>query len=377
MQYDGDIEKISLADADAIIERYRKNFLETGISKYPQKSGAGHDLPGPYVFFPLQVQNDPVSELSSLTALDLLPRAAELARENRTYLVLKRHPFCQSLAVEVMIDRLCRENPYVRLTDDSIHRLIPCARSVLTVNSGVGLEALIHGASVYSTGASEWYRATHQIHDIDEVDRIFHEHQSGMNVFQRKFIAYLLSEYWVNSEDFASIDKKINECIAEFDADHGIVGEQIRSAEILLPVILDLQGRLDYEMRRAKLLAMDFDALRQDRELRILEDGRRNSEIERLLRENKKLQAAGRESADVGREVRDKNRVLNEENRRLKLDQEALERRIANLDQQMEKERQQLQLEIESLRKEISESGRYLKDWLRISRNVLKRLIGG
>ncbi|MGL4458934.1 MAG: hypothetical protein ACRCUB_11200, partial [Plesiomonas shigelloides] len=54
---------------------------------------------------------------------------------------------------------------------------------------------------------------------------------------------------------------KIEQSIAQFDPDYGIDSALPYASEVFLPIVLDLQGRLEYESRRAKLAIFDFDGL--------------------------------------------------------------------------------------------------------------------
>jgi glycosyltransferase involved in cell wall biosynthesis len=277
-RYQRRINAISSNTAREIIEQYRDFFHRKGLSKYPQPVSDDLELPEKFVFFPLQVIDDPVSKLSQLSMLDILQKAADCAREQEIYLLVKRHPFCRSLAVEKVLSRITRENPWVKQVDANVHILIQHAHAVVTVNSGVGIEALLGGAAVYASGLSEWYRAANRLNSLDDVVNAFSEQPVLMDTWQEKLLAFLVRDYWVDPDDLSALDVKINDCIADFDPNYGIDGATIEASEVLLPIILDLQGRLEYESRRAKLALTDLDVVIKE-----------NS---RLERENQDLVAA-------------------------------------------------------------------------------------
>ncbi|RDK84551.1 capsular polysaccharide biosynthesis protein [Enterobacillus tribolii] len=256
-----DISDVSDEHAEQVIEKYRQQFKEKRISKYPQPDEQNVDLPAEYIFFPLQVSNDPVSQFSPFNMLDMLKRAAEAARRTGITLLVKRHPFCSSVAVEKTLQQLAEDNPQVRVVNLNVHTLIEHARAVMTVNSGVGIEALIDGAAVYASGKSEWFEAANAITSLEDIDAIFSQAPRHMDSWQKKLIAFLLDSYWVAPADYAAIERKIEQSIAQFDPDYGIDSALSDVSEIFLPIVLDLQGRLEYESRRAKLAIFDFEGL--------------------------------------------------------------------------------------------------------------------
>lgn len=154
-----DINCLSLEEAKAIILSYRNFFCSTKLSKYHQIK-CDVDLPQDYVFFPLQVLDDSAVTFSTLCLIDMITKAAELAKEKKILLFIKRHPFCNSQIMSIFLSDLVSENPFGRVVDLNIHSLIQNARSLITATSGVGFEALIWGIPVYSSGVSEWHTAT-------------------------------------------------------------------------------------------------------------------------------------------------------------------------------------------------------------------------
>ncbi len=312
-RYQDKIASIPLAEAQDIISRYRDFFHQQGLSKYPQAKAGHLSLPKRYVFFPLQVQNDPVSELSPLHALEMLKTAAQYAANYETHLLVKRHPFCQSLAVEKTLADIIAHNPWVKQVDANIHTLINQAHSVITVNSGVGIEALLDGAAVYCSGASEWYAAANPLHSLEDIAGAFAAQPIKMNAWQQQLVAFLVSSYWLDPDDLTALDNRINACIAEFDPEAGIDGEAATSSQVLLPIILDLQGRLEYEMRRAKLATLDLDVVVKENRLQ----AETFNDIRRISQENMQLSDRVLELMEETNRLRAENVQVLEENRRL------------------------------------------------------------
>lgn len=251
------IDNLDEKNVEAILEEWKLKFIEKNESKYPQSDEALPEVAKDFVFYPMQVQNDPVSNHSDYDGIKLLVDAAELAKENEVYLLVKRHPFCQSFAIEETITLLTQNNPWVIRTNSNIHSLIRESKSVITINSGVGVEALIDGASVFCAGKCEWQQCCNMISDKNDLKKAFVDHPEKMNEFQKKMLAYLLTDYWVNPALPADFDRAIDNAFANFDADYGDSDTEVNPTDVLMPIILDLQGRLEYEQRKSKQSTLD------------------------------------------------------------------------------------------------------------------------
>ena len=150
---------------DSVLEanqhRLHQHFVMRNVSKYQQPTlAAALPISEPYVFVVLQVSTDIVAQLGWLSGIDLLAGVVEHYRGSGTRVVVKSHPFCRSIRVADFLDQLESGGEIIRGTG-SIHHLIRDARLVLTVNSGVGLESLMHGKAVVVAGACDYcYAAT-------------------------------------------------------------------------------------------------------------------------------------------------------------------------------------------------------------------------
>ncbi|QCP60137.1 hypothetical protein [Pantoea sp. SO10] len=260
LKYEDNIKSISDYDAESIISHWRDFFIETKSSKYPQSEDILPDDIEDYVFYPMQVQNDPVAIHSNYDGIQLLIDAAELAKRNETFLVVKRHPFCESFAVQQAIENLIKTNHWVVKSNSNIHELIKKSKSVITINSGVGIEALIDGASVYCAGKCEWQIACHPLNGKDDLLNAFSSSSSGMNINQKKHLAFLLNTYWINPEKPENFDLFLNKAFEEFDPEYGVSVQTVSPADVLMPIILDFQGRLEFERRRSVQALIDVKA---------------------------------------------------------------------------------------------------------------------
>lgn len=260
LNFDEYREKVSALDeneVEKILDEWKLKFIEKNESKYPQSDEALPDSANDFVFYPMQVQNDPVAIHSHYDGVRLLLDAADVAREKQVYLFVKRHPFCQSFAVEETITLLTQSNPWVVRTNSNIHHLIRESRSVITINSGVGIEALIDGASVFCAGKCEWQQCSNIIEDKKDLEKAFSDNPDKMNTEQKKLLAFLLTDYWIDPNKTSRLDDAIDKALASFDPEYGDLTTDLNPSDVLLPIILDLHGRLEYEQRKTKQSTLD------------------------------------------------------------------------------------------------------------------------
>ena len=171
-------KKISFEEKNhAFINDWFTNFtqeiIKNNISKYPQKTEGCFNVSEPYIFYPLQLPNDTVMQLSRFDYYDFLLEICNFAERSNKKLVIKIHPLCNDNKLKLIIDGIKSVYKNVLFSEESIHTLISNSFAVICCNSGVGFEALLHGKAVYNFGDSDYKLAAHQITNIDHLNEIF------------------------------------------------------------------------------------------------------------------------------------------------------------------------------------------------------------
>ncbi|NJM37443.1 MAG: hypothetical protein HC845_06020 [Akkermansiaceae bacterium] len=159
------IEAFTAKVSAELLEQNQKElyqqYVVNNVSKYKQSSETA-PITEPYVFVALQISTDVVSRLAWISGIEMLQIVAEYYRSSGTRVVVKRHPYCGSMSMQKCLDEL-EENGSIIRASGSIHQLISSAKLVLTVNSGVGLEALIHNKPVIVSGRCDYSYATQTV----------------------------------------------------------------------------------------------------------------------------------------------------------------------------------------------------------------------
>ncbi|HAT3903855.1 TPA: hypothetical protein I9Y49_002540 [Citrobacter koseri] len=260
--YSDEINKINALTAKNIIKEKRDFFGKTKLSKHAQ-SDFKVALPDDYIFFPMQINSDSVTDHENINAIEVLDYIANLALKTNRYVIIKRHPLCKSRGISLKLEHLLAHNNKVMSVDANIHDLIDKCSAVIACNSGVSIEALISGKPVFCFGKSEWYEASHKIEKLQDLDAVFsQEKHSGMSEFQEKIIAYLLSEYWVSFDSVERIQAKIKQCVALYEPNYGddFCHDEVNDSKYVKN-FLEAQREIAIMKRKQKKYKKDYEML--------------------------------------------------------------------------------------------------------------------
>lgn len=203
--------------ADLISGRSRLHWRRADNRGIPARL---HALPARFVLLPLQVVKD--SQLinhSPLVGNDMALLVRSVGEALRAVdpdcrLVVKLHP----------AERAADYGPLARELDDvlfvakqNIRELLPTAQAVVTVNSTVGFEALLHAKRVLMAGEN-FYRVDGVVHALDSLDELPARLQATLTeppaVERREnFLTNVYAHYFVKASwrDFSA--QSLNNCV--------------------------------------------------------------------------------------------------------------------------------------------------------------------
>ena len=203
--------KLSIFDDNFIAKRYlaiSNSYRSNNISKYPQHH-ASFVCQKDFVFVPLQIPTDIVSQLADISTIDLLKYAASKANDN-IMLVVKPHPYNNSSDITKYL-KSQENNPNIVITETSIHEILAHehCRAVLTTNSGVGFEAFFYNKPVFVTGLCDYiYGVNEYIKAKSNIDKIFDPsfHPCAKTNLQERFVVFYNDLYTYHD----SLDNRIS-----------------------------------------------------------------------------------------------------------------------------------------------------------------------
>lgn len=232
------------------------NQLKNGISKYKQ-SKSKLIFENDFILLALQVRTDSVANHAYLDVADVINEISNLAIRYKKRVVIKLHPKCDSELLKSLVFKLSYQNEWISISNGDITQLIQMSKCVLACNSGVSLESLILNKKVYCFGESEWFPITHQIRILEQLEDIFinYEEKYNLSIYQKKYLAFLLSEYWVGFNDKKAIKNKLKNIIDQKlfkNKDLSIEDECILN-------ILNAQKEYTKKNKRISLIECDFE----------------------------------------------------------------------------------------------------------------------
>lgn len=127
-----------------------------GGSKFEQPPSQKLNLPEEYFFFPCQIPHDETIKYhSDVSVWDALKATLEATKELNIPLIVKGHPVNPGSMAP--LNSLCSLYKHVYWVENiSIHDLIPRAKAVIVVNSGTGMETLLHKTPIVTFGRCEY-----------------------------------------------------------------------------------------------------------------------------------------------------------------------------------------------------------------------------
>lgn len=198
---------------DEVLESNRREmvaqYVDANVSKYSQSADTG-TIGGSYVFVALQVSTDVVAQLGYMSGMELLEGVLDHYRGTDMQVVVKRHPFCRSMKVQECLERWEAAGEIVR-TNNSIHGILKNAKVVFTINSGVGLEALMHGRTVVVGGACDYGYAAKVAKSREELQAIM---AGDLTPDQRRIeelLYFFVHRYAIRSDDRDGLRRRLEE----------------------------------------------------------------------------------------------------------------------------------------------------------------------
>jgi hypothetical protein len=144
-------------------EHYREKFRERHlVSKFAQVASAPRaalvarqDLPErDYAFFPLQIPHDlSLRYFSDVSMADALDAVVSWARREGIALVLKEHPANRECMKPF---RAAYHGPGITWSEANVHDILAYSAGVITLNSGIGFEALLAERPLVTLARTEY-----------------------------------------------------------------------------------------------------------------------------------------------------------------------------------------------------------------------------
>ena len=187
---------------DNIYENLRER-VKSNTSKFEQPEYKDTHLEPGYIFFPCQLPHDETikfhSDVEVSDALKITMKWVSdfnsqcTGNDTLRSLVIKGHPANPSSMLplrQIFNDLLPEMRGMAHWVDDmSIHQLIANSRVVVSVNSGVGLEAILHGKSIFVFGRADYDSVNKYSGKISDLPLSYRDLNAEDILIYKKFIS--------------------------------------------------------------------------------------------------------------------------------------------------------------------------------------------
>ena len=144
-----------------------RKYVLSGGTKFAQpteRKELPSYVPESYVLFPCQIPHDETIKYHSQVSVEeALSLTIKQCRKDKKFLIVKGHPVNPGSMEPLR--KICSQQGIIYVDDMSIHQLFERAETVVCVNSGTGMEALLHRKNVITFGDCEYNVVTRRIED--------------------------------------------------------------------------------------------------------------------------------------------------------------------------------------------------------------------
>jgi hypothetical protein len=148
---------IDAAFATSFAHRLRKRWVVGRRSRYPQPTARTVVQAGCIAVF-LQSDADRLGNETCYLTLRQMVKAV-VARPDPRPIVIKPHPLDTDPKTRRFLAKLADGDPRVQITDGNIHDILARADVCVTINSAVGIEAMLHQKPVVLCGRADFHHA--------------------------------------------------------------------------------------------------------------------------------------------------------------------------------------------------------------------------
>lgn len=148
-----------------------------------------------FILFACQIPHDQTIKYhSKISVLEALNRTIIWCKKNNLNLIIKSHPE-NLVSMQPLYDIFKKHNYGIWVNNMNINFLLKRCISLFCVNSGVGMEAIIHEKPVFCFGDADYASVTHKISTYDTIDkawktknRFIHNYPSFINSYYKNMI---------------------------------------------------------------------------------------------------------------------------------------------------------------------------------------------
>jgi len=157
-----------------------KERQDKGLSKFPQPALTNDPMPEGFLLYACQLPHDQTIKLHSDVSVEhALRETIRWCVDRKVPLVIKPHPVNPG-SMKPLFDIFMEYEPseYVIWKDNiNINQLLAHCAGLVSVNSGVGMEAILHRRPVFTWGRADYDSVSLTVRDFDSFDSAWDNRQ--------------------------------------------------------------------------------------------------------------------------------------------------------------------------------------------------------
>lgn len=204
------IIKVDQREADEFRKELFERYCITRTSKFKQENQKFiADEPENTYFFAMQTINDTVARRATINQFKGIKLILEKFINTQKKLIIKPHPLDRSSTTVRFLSETKKHSNAI-ISNSNIHDLISQTKATICVNSGVGIEALIHLKPVISLGESDYNIASYKAETEAELFALLERPYLKLDkTFISKFLYYFFKEHVCEITDELAISKRL------------------------------------------------------------------------------------------------------------------------------------------------------------------------
>jgi hypothetical protein len=174
----------------------------------------------PYILITGQISTDVQLSYKNIDAQSYYNKVSEISKNNGYDVIWKPHPSSKLKNGKGSIDPFIKPKEAIEY-NGPLHKIIKNAEAVFTINSGTGIESLLHkGKKVFIAGACDYRwicREFKRLEDLDEIPVLMNNGVDQKSI--NRYLYHLINNVYVDCYSYDKIKTKVDQVLSEYNRD--------------------------------------------------------------------------------------------------------------------------------------------------------------
>ena len=208
------ISKLDSRKVEAFYSQLFSKYCSNRESKFKQpESSLTLEKKALNIFFPMQTPDDTVMQAAFVSQYRSIEIILHELEGSENLLIIKRHPFDQSAETTEFLEAVSTNRNCI-VSQGNVHDLIEHCEVTFCVNSGVGMEAVLHLKPVITLGMCDYGFATETARNENELRRLVNNFNPKPDSNKIKaFIYYFFHKHACHVHNQEEISLRVSELL--------------------------------------------------------------------------------------------------------------------------------------------------------------------